>query len=214
MSLIMPEHAPGLKRFSCRVAGFWHAHNKAFTLAELLIALSILGVIAIFTIPKLLQNQQDSRRIAVFKETLATISNLNDLMMKDGSITTVAAEKAFVKDHLNYAQRCATQPDAEGCWNVPDGFGTAGNADGYILHNGATITSFNGSGLPNYESLGIDWNGPANGPNQEGNDIIYFKICWGSGGCGAYTNGGPTGPGSMGTYSAGSVALYKSIFDQ
>lgn len=46
----------------------------AFTLAELLIALAILGVIATFTIPKILQTQQDNRFKALGKEAAATIS--------------------------------------------------------------------------------------------------------------------------------------------
>jgi len=47
---------------------------KAFTLAELLIALLILGVIATFTIPKVLTAQQNGKFKAAAKETAAMIS--------------------------------------------------------------------------------------------------------------------------------------------
>lgn len=48
--------------------------QKGFTLAELLIALSILGVIATFTIPKVLQSQQNGKYNTMAKEAIATIS--------------------------------------------------------------------------------------------------------------------------------------------
>ena len=44
-----------------------------FTLAELLVAIGILGVIATFTIPKVLQAQQVDHRKNVFKETYAAL---------------------------------------------------------------------------------------------------------------------------------------------
>jgi prepilin-type N-terminal cleavage/methylation domain-containing protein len=44
-----------------------------FTLAELLIALSILGIIAVFTAPKLLQTQQNTQQAAIGKEVAASI---------------------------------------------------------------------------------------------------------------------------------------------
>ena len=47
---------------------------NGFTLAELLIALAILGVIATFTIPKILQAQQNQQYTAITKEVVATIS--------------------------------------------------------------------------------------------------------------------------------------------
>lgn len=47
---------------------------KGFTLAELLIALTILGVIAVFTIPKILSAQQNQKDNAQAKEAIATVS--------------------------------------------------------------------------------------------------------------------------------------------
>lgn len=45
-----------------------------FTLAELLIALAILGVFATFTIPKILTAQQNSQKSAAAKEVIAAVS--------------------------------------------------------------------------------------------------------------------------------------------
>ena len=49
--------------------------RKGFTLAELLIALVILGVIATFTIPKVLVAQQNAQKIAIAKEAASIISS-------------------------------------------------------------------------------------------------------------------------------------------
>lgn len=46
---------------------------SGFTLAELLIALAILGVISAFAIPKILSAQQNEKKEAVTRETLGTI---------------------------------------------------------------------------------------------------------------------------------------------
>jgi Tfp pilus assembly protein FimT len=45
-----------------------------FTLAELFIALGILGMIATFTIPKVLQTQQGNQYRSAAKETAAMVS--------------------------------------------------------------------------------------------------------------------------------------------
>ncbi|MCE3235965.1 MAG: hypothetical protein K0Q50_2145 [Vampirovibrio sp.] len=50
------------------------ARYPGFTLAELLISLSILGIIATFTIPKLLMNQRVSAYNASAHESAASIS--------------------------------------------------------------------------------------------------------------------------------------------
>ena len=53
---------------------FVRRSSLGFTLAELLISLAILGVIATFTIPKILTSQQNSQKAAVTKEVIAMIS--------------------------------------------------------------------------------------------------------------------------------------------
>ncbi|HEY9745532.1 MAG TPA: prepilin-type N-terminal cleavage/methylation domain-containing protein [Oculatellaceae cyanobacterium] len=53
-------------------------HLTGFTLAELLIALSILGLIATFTIPKVLVAQQDMTYRANAKDVAAAISAAYD----------------------------------------------------------------------------------------------------------------------------------------
>ncbi|MBY0449455.1 MAG: type II secretion system GspH family protein [Cyanobacteria bacterium] len=47
---------------------------SAFTLAELLISLAVLGVISVFVIPKILNANEDKKRSAIAKEVAATIA--------------------------------------------------------------------------------------------------------------------------------------------
>lgn len=49
--------------------------NKAFTLAEILIVLTIVGVMAVMTIPSLMQNANSQHKIAMFKKAFNAVSN-------------------------------------------------------------------------------------------------------------------------------------------
>lgn len=67
----------------------WHSlrMEKGFTLAELLISLAILGVIATFTIPKILSSMQNGQNVSKAKEVAAMISGAYQKAQLDGVIT-------------------------------------------------------------------------------------------------------------------------------
>ncbi len=56
---------------------------KGFTLAEVLITLGIIGVVAALTIPSLIRNIQDRHFKAVWKKTFASVANAYRLGMND-----------------------------------------------------------------------------------------------------------------------------------
>ncbi len=72
-----------------------------FTLAELLISLAILGVIATFTIPKILSTQQNSSNIAKMKETAATLSAAFQQAKLAGTITSTT-KPSDLTPYINY----------------------------------------------------------------------------------------------------------------
>lgn len=110
---------------------FRRAH-KGFTLAELLIALAILGVIATFTIPKILTAQQNGQNTAIAKEAASMINSAFTTYSLQNTLTTGTTGGALTQ-YMNYVS-----VDTTNAYN----FGTAcSNASLACLklHNGAVL---------------------------------------------------------------------------
>ena len=86
----------GFKSFlKCKTAGF--------TLAELLIALAILGVIATFTIPKVLQSQQSSQYNSAAKEFASMLSGAYQAYLQNNTVTANTQPGNFTP-YMNYVK--------------------------------------------------------------------------------------------------------------
>ncbi|WP_373531022.1 type II secretion system protein [Vampirovibrio sp.] len=83
---------PGLKPLQSKAG---------FTLAEVLIALAILAEIATFTIPKILNAQQDGRNNAIVKETAATFSAAFEQHKLNGRLST-STTAIDLYQYINY----------------------------------------------------------------------------------------------------------------
>ncbi len=121
-----------------------------FTLAELLISLAILGVIATFTIPKILSAQQNAADSAKAKEAMATISAAYQAYQQDNTVTASTTSASLIP-YLNYVAR-----DTSGYLDdIPNN--STYNCNSVIclkLHNGSmlamrTSENFNGTGSNN-----------------------------------------------------------------
>ncbi len=77
--------------------------HVGFTLAELLISLAILGVIATFTIPKILQAQQNQKFNAVAKEALSAIGGAYSLYKINNQVGA-GTSMGDLTQYLNYTQ--------------------------------------------------------------------------------------------------------------
>lgn len=107
--------------------------NPGFTLAELLIALAILGVIATFTIPKILSSSQNGQNTAIAKEAASMVSGAySTYTLNNGAATGVTA--GALTQYMNYVATDATAAAYT--------FGIACNTANVVcikLHNGGVL---------------------------------------------------------------------------
>jgi prepilin-type N-terminal cleavage/methylation domain-containing protein len=117
---------------------------SGFTLAELLIALAVLGVIATFTIPKVLQSQQDSKFQAVFREDLSVLSQAFE-NYKIKNRVTASTGNLDLTPFINYVR-----VNTSGLQLDSDYYSTGpATCDGssyicLLMHNGSVIMASNG----------------------------------------------------------------------
>lgn len=174
--------------------------NFAFTMAEVLITLSIIGVVAAITIPNFLQRTDNTEYITGWKKQYAELSNATELIMSEagGTMKGVCPYVGWVDDSvcfakayaakLNASKTCYSGATAGGCWhpnnyikqpdgNFNDGFWVmAGGAyPGIILNNGAWLYFTAGRGDLGKFCLIIDVNG-AKKPNIAGKDLFQLTV--------------------------------------
>jgi len=117
--------------------------NNAFTLAEVLITLGIIGVVAAMTIPTIIQNSTERATVVALKKFYSTLSQaylsaVNDNGTPDtwGFVTGQAAENNKLMldtfaPYLKLTQNCGNN---SGCWpNVTYNFINTTNASPYIF---------------------------------------------------------------------------------
>jgi len=99
--------------------------KKGFTLSEVLLALTIIGIVATLTVPALMNNVHNKMFAAQVKNMTATIEQLaqdeliakrtRDLSDTDFGDTT----KLLSDDHFSITKSCTTASDAEAnCWKT------------------------------------------------------------------------------------------------
>lgn len=173
-----------------------HSLKKAaFTLAEVLITLGIIGVVAAMTMPSLIQNYQEKATVTKLKKCYSLVSQAYVSILNDegGSDTLQAGDDLEMMEkfgkYLKYQKTCGRN---KGCFPNVTYKSVTGN--GYtkwedyttdrsraILTDG-TLIMFNKSALWRgnegnylYAQIYVDING-FKGPNQLGRDFFYFYI--------------------------------------
>lgn len=167
--------------------------KAAFTLAEVLITLGIIGVVAAMTMPSLIQNYQEKATVTKLKKCYSLVSQAYVSILNDegGSDTLQAGDDLEMMEkfgkYLKYQKTCGRN---KGCFPNVTYKSVTGN--GYskweddttdrsraILTDG-TLIMFNKSVVPEnenyiYAQIYVDING-FKGPNQLGRDFFYFYI--------------------------------------
>lgn len=153
-----------------------------FTLAELLIALAILGVIATFTIPKVLSAQQNSAYNAKAKEAAGIMAEAYQLYKLENGIST-NTRFADLTHYINYARADTddTIDDKQTLASLSCGIGAYGGC--LYLHNGGVIlyTSDVIAGTSSTNALEFyfdpngTYSGTTNGPDKSVQMFIYHN---------------------------------------
>ena len=101
--------------------------KSAFTLAEVLITLGIIGVVATMTLPTLNQKLEDQKNMSTLKKTYSILQQATNLAiaehetpeywgMVDNSVESVTSVYNYYKPFFNMMRECPNKP---GCWGYP-----------------------------------------------------------------------------------------------
>lgn len=165
--------------------------KKGFTLAEVLITLGIIGIVAAITIPILMNNIQDQQFKTAWKKQFSQFSNATNLVLNDnggtiaslcinvdGTTNDYSCFRDLFIEQFKITKKC-DRATSDGCvasprWseyhdvgNVPD------NKPAFITTDGASYT-FSGYTL-SFLYVFVDVNGTAP-PNTQGKDSFLMFL--------------------------------------
>ncbi len=191
------RHREALAEGATHVGMFDKNRRAAFTLAEVLITLGIIGVVAALTIPALIMNYQEKQTITKLQKSYAALKNAfdlakvehgdydtwswNQLPTTDGQRTQYFWE-TYIFPHLKITKTCfpvTTECVAEGITRIN------GNAESvitsthgaFVMADGTTVFTWAGADtFYPHIWVYVDINGKAK-PNVIGKDIftMYFS---------------------------------------
>lgn len=158
--------------------------NLAFTLAEILIVIAIIGVIAAITIPPLVNNIQEMQYRIAAKESYSKAAQAVQLMKKDngGSIKSYYTDgtdmRALFKSYFKVLKDCIVDSCSVPSYNTLSGrlatVGYGGNP--FLTTDGMYYTFFTSyTGFDYISFITVDINGPKP-PNVYGRDFFMFEI--------------------------------------
>ena len=172
---------------------------NAFTLAEVLITLVIIGVIGALTVPSLIQNTQKQEYVTALKKAYSVLSQTSQkIIAEEGSAKVDENGESWAKDtnsmynafkeHLNYIKACdAGNTECDYQMHYFTGQNSHYGNSGYpslILADGMRIIfqlthntcSGNDGGVTDYcGHIWADLNG-IKGPNKLGRDYFWFIL--------------------------------------
>ena len=150
----------------------WQSRS-GFTLAELLIALTILGVIATFTIPKILVAQKNSQYIASTKEAISMLSAAYEAHQLKGLVTS-STTLGDLTQYMNYVSVDTSSIIDD---IPPVGTDNCATQNCLLLHSGGKLfyggPTFGGTGTTNYLWAVFDPDGKVSSFKGVSIDILY-----------------------------------------
>jgi prepilin-type N-terminal cleavage/methylation domain-containing protein len=136
---------------------------SGFTLAELLISLAVLGVIATFTIPKVLQAQKDERYNAIAKEVVGAIEASYDVY-RQSNVPGNSTLPSAILPYLNYVASDTGAWTIDRRWDQGTTVTCASTRPCVRFHNGSVLmfgdwASFGGTQATNAVTFYLDPDG-------------------------------------------------------
>ena len=157
--------------------------KPGFTLAELLIALLILGVIATFTIPKVLNSQAGSQSKSVAKEVVGMVSGAYQAYVQENA-ANAGMTMADLTPYFNYV-RTSTVGTYDGVSNTSTcAYGAVdcvGSHGCLVLHNGTLFrydrtATFGGTGSNRAHWFFVDPDAKLSGSGNTAGRGAYFSL--------------------------------------
>ena len=165
------------------------SRRKAFTLAEILITLGIIGVVASLTLPTLIHKHRNKVMETQFKTAYSLISRATYQMYME--------HEADFFNYIKYQQRIPLYYKVVGKINKNDNeildklkmytsnnyaypyteFASAYSRNIFLVSNGMSLFMTYSTAKTCNIILKVDTNGPYKGPNRYGYDLFVFNIC-------------------------------------
>ncbi|MFH0702139.1 MAG: type II secretion system protein [bacterium] len=186
-----------IKNAQARLAKETNIFRKGFTLAEVLITLTLVGIVAAVTMVTLIPNIQNAQYKTEFKDVYSVLTQVTSQIAADNgnSLKNVFTDNNDLrnkyKEYLNFIKSCDSGQTNGNCWHNNGSLKylngspitTWGNPAGIILNNGSllrlTIESSNCTALSGTLQycgfIYFDVNG-FKGPNTLGKDMYGIWI--------------------------------------
>lgn len=156
--------------------------KRAFTLAEVLMVIGIIGVIAAITIPNLNQNIDSEKNIALLRGVVEDINvaigkigiNEHSLFTACGLEMTSSAISCMgkkIREQMKVGKNCEGN---SGCFE--GGYMNFGCNYSFILANGASVCTVPPPYKQSHRWLMVDVDGPKKGTNTYGEDQFLFEM--------------------------------------
>ena len=177
-----------------RFTSHFSLKRPAFTLAEVLVTLGIIGVVSAMTVPTLMQNYQRQSYVTQLHKTYNEMSQAllryqtdrNALNLREAGMSSQAEVNNFISSYFKVVNSCLDSSTVTPCFANQSEYkkisgatasGFDNDADGlgmsFVLANGTSIRPWLSNGR-NFIVMVVDVNGQK-GPNILGRD--FFDMC-------------------------------------
>ena len=147
-----------------------------FTLAEVLITLGIIGIVAVLTLPTLLSDYEKQQTATALAKAINTLENANQTLLQEYNVNDLSkVDSRYIPDALEKAVKLAVSADGSGYYSTKDGIAFNQRSNWASYRNDASYKrdlrerKFG----EEYVEVDIDING-AKGKNTMGSD--RFKV--------------------------------------